>query len=223
MEFQVVGFYEKNVEEEDLYAPLDYYTETSYMREEDLSEERFYSLRDWEYCLNAMTFRLKGLENIAKVKDALEEIGFEEIGTAEMNRKYVLLEDGVLLSNLNNFIIQDQYTRVLVILMILLSVVANVFISSSLIRNRKKDIGVMMGMGATKVQVYIAFVTEVICVYLLGNIVGAGILEVFVLDLNLIHFIFLAGAAVCFLFGASYTIFKTSGNKLIENMKDVEE
>lgn len=223
MEFQIVGFYDKNTVDEDMYVPLDYFTETSYMRGENLSRERFYSIHDWEYCLNAMTFQLKGLENIKEVKDALEEIGFEEIGTAEMNRKYVLLEDGVLLSNLNNFIIQDQYTRVLVILMVILSVIANIFISNSLVRNRKTDIGVMMGMGATKVQLYIAFVTEVVLMYLLGNVIGVVILEIFVLNLNSMHYIFLGGAAGCFLFGASHALIKAGKNKLIENMKDVKE
>jgi len=223
VEFQVVGFYQKNVIEEDMYVPLDYLTETSFMREVDISDKRFFSYFDSANCLNAITFRLNGLENITEAKDALVELGFEEIETAGMNRKYVLLEDGVALSNLNNFIIQDQYTRALVILMVILSAVANIFISSSLIRNRKNDIGVMMGMGATKIQIYKAFVTEIVLVYIVGNLLGAGFLELFVLDLNNMHYFFFGGAALCFIVGATYSLLKTSDYHLIKNMKDVEE
>jgi ABC-type lipoprotein release transport system permease subunit len=223
IEYQVVGFYQKNTDEEDMYVPLDYLTETSFMREEDLSDERFYAYYDNTECLNAISFRLKGLEHISEAKDSLEVAGYSEIGSVEKNRKYVLLEDGVPLSNLNNFIIQDQYTRILVILMIFLSGIANLLISSSLIRNRKNDIGIMMGMGATKWQVYKAFVTESILVYVFGNVVTIGIMNLFIFNLNNIHYYFFVGAAFCFLLGSTYALVRVSNNRLIENMKDVEE
>ncbi len=212
--FKVVGLYENINAEEDIFLPLDIVREINDFWGRWLRSP---------YSINSLSFRINGVSDISTAKDALSLVGFEEVGSTGSSRKYVLLEDGIALSNLSSMEIQDRYTRVLVVIMVILAASANIFLSGALIRGRKTEMGVMMGMGARGIQIFWAFALELCIVYLAGNIFGFLLLTIFTEIEALQVFWYLVAIACCFLFGCTYGTIKILHNGLSENMKDVEE
>ena len=221
---KVVGLFQSGFREENIYCPLDAILDVSFLSDgKDNFKEFAYGGRKQEYHVNNITIQFEGIQNISELKDQLVDIGLEEMMTAQSNRKYIVLDDGIALSNLNGLRMQDQYTRILMILMIVLCASANIFFSMVLVRGQKSKIGIMLSYGATKIQTYIAFGLDLFILYFVGNGIGILILNQFENVVKSSNIMILAMVGMCFIVGSSFTLFRITHGNLSLQMKNVDE
>ncbi len=221
---KVIGLFHSGFKEENIYCPLDAILDVSFLTDGKENFEEFaYGGREQEYHVNNITVQFDGIQNISELKDQLVDIGLEEMMTAQSNRKYIILDDGIALSNLNGLRIQDQYTRILMVLMIVLCASANIFFSIILVRGQKSQIGIMLSYGATKIQMYIAFGLDIFILYFVGNGIGILILNQFENVVKSRNILILVMVGICFIVGSSFALLRITHGNLSLQMKNVDE
>ncbi|MDL2300943.1 ABC transporter permease [Lachnospiraceae bacterium OttesenSCG-928-D06] len=193
-EIYVVGFFEKDKKENQIYCPMDAVFDTSFLRnntdtydgivDQDIlggisalslegEESNVYDVFGGiNYSVNRISFQFEGTENISLVKDVFLENGFEQVGTVTNNRKYIVVEDGIVLSNLFSLSQQNRYITVLTYCMIILCCVINILISVLIVYSRKEEIGITRSLGASMIQVFESFLGEQCILYFFGGLIG---------------------------------------------------
>jgi hypothetical protein len=220
---KVVGVFHSGFGESNIYCPLDAVLDTSFLREEGDAFEGYAFEEDEEYKIKNILVEFDGIKEISKLKDQLEEHGLEEMLAAGVNRKFIVLNDGVSLSNLHGLRMQDQYTRILMYLMILLCAGANVFFSTVLLRGQKSKIGVMLSYGATKIQTYSAFCMDLFILYFGGNIIGGLLVFWIIGEISWKSILILLIIGKFFVIGASISMYRIIQGGLSKHMKNVDE
>lgn len=221
---KVIGIFHSGFAESNIYCPLDAVLDTSFLRQEkDAYDGVAYGEEREEYRIKNIMIGFDGIKNISMTKDELTEIGFEEVHTAQSNRKYILLDDGVALSNLNGLRMQDQYIRILMVLMIALCAAANIFFATVLVRSEKSKIAIMLSYGANIFQIYIAFCLGLILLYLLGSAIGILIVQNTASKITGQNILVLVIIGLCFVTGSSVTLFKITRGKIAKHIKTIDE
>lgn len=222
---KVIGFFERTQYKNNIYCPLSAIMDITFLHDKSLSEQRFAfaKFKEQNYSLSQISFEIQGIGELSEVKDSLEKLGFAQIVTANGDRKFVMLEDGIYLHQYENLLQQKEYISLFTSIMIILCMIANIALSGLFIRNSRWTIGIMRGLGASPGQIFKIKFIEIGWIYVLGAILGTFLLAMkgIVLESSKITLILLM--IFFFIGGFMFTFWQLSRQNLRKMLKEEQE
>lgn len=189
-QIRVVGSYNNNRMGEMIYCPIDVVIDTSMMKGSGDSDNIVEYKTGKNYKITNAGFYVYGIDNLLELKKILNAEGYAQIGTTTASRLFILLEDGVDLSNYINLQKHNLFLKVMIMIFIVVCFIINLFSGFLVVKNRYNEIGIWKNMGASASQIIGCFILEQVFVYFVG--VFAGIISVSIL------FNYIAGAVISF-------------------------
>ncbi len=168
LDLLVAGSYVKEGSKDNIYCQLDYYVPLSALFGNEPQNEALLRRQTFESAI----FTLKSASALPDFRKYLDEAGYSGVNRVSMIRSFILIEDNVYLSTENSLSQRLWYMeRIFPVLYGLIELLA-LFISFILILQRKKEIAVMRGLGASKAVSFLSLFYEQLFLCLIGSLAG---------------------------------------------------
>lgn len=216
-DLRVVGSYEKQGTQDEIYAPLSLFFDTGLIWSEDqpaagapantfdtgytLTPEQEDALQNTVF--HSASFTLTDSRSLAELKNYLTEYGYSEVHNVSKVRQFVVLKDAIFNNGVASIKQQIRYINMLYPFLYLLVGIIAVVVSYLLIVGRKKEFATIRGLGGTRVGAFSSFFLEQSMLCLLGTSIGLACWWLLAGQPTDLQLLLTAGFLGCYFFGCA--------------------
>jgi ABC-type lipoprotein release transport system permease subunit len=219
-DLRVIGSYEKQGSQDTIYAPLALLFHTPLIWDESqptsegpaqtfetgfsYDEETVHYLQHNTF--HSASFTLVDPRALGSFKDYLASYGFSQVQAVSSVREFIVLKDASFNNAVASVLQQIRYIDTLYpILYALVGVIAGVA-SYLLVVSRKKELAILRGLGATRLETFLRLFLEHAILALLGVLAGLAVWRLVGGELILPHLFLSGGFLACYLLGCGLSV-----------------
>ena len=216
----VVGSYEKQGDEETIYAPISVFFDTGLIWDEGRattgaptsSFDTDYSVTDelneelLSMVIHSATFTLTNSNNLVSTKDYLSNYGYSQVNDVGSVRKFIVLKDASFNNAVSSVKQQILYIDTLYPVLYALVGIIAIAVSYLLVVSRKQEFATMRGLGAKRIRSFLSFFLEQSILCTAGALIGLVIWSLIWGLPIAMHLILVAGFLVCYFLGCAISI-----------------
>lgn len=230
----VVGSYEKQGNEDTIYAPLALFFDTGLIwddgqaaegRPSETLESGYTFTQRETYFLqgtvfHSANFTLTDSRALGEFKDFLSNYGYSQVKKVSSVREFIVIKDATFNNAVASTRQQIRYINLLYPCLYVLVGIIGIVVSYLLVISRKTEFATMRGMGATRVRTFLSFFFEQGFLCVLGTAIGLAVWWLFGGALVKLHLMLTAGFLVCYFLGCSISILLMNRAKVLTILLD---
>ena len=235
LSFQIVGAYSGSASQREIYVPLSFWCDPSWITGEEAPvadgerlttsssfsdkagrDAYFYSTTTFSTC----RFTLASPRQLEDLRDYLEGQAFSQVGDLTRNRTTVVLRDQSFVETVGGLGRYVTFSQILLPVLCAAVGLLGFVISWLMVNGRRMEFAIMRGLGASRRRVFCSFFLEQGALALLGCVLGGLVLTA--TGAGWAGWLAAAGFLVCYLIGCALAVLAVGRTQLMSLLSERE-